>query len=204
MKKNRVYSTSDFASANIAVTVEDCYWVVDSVSATNVGSYSKLPLFEVQLKKAAGDVCDSVPAGVVDRSADLLRNRTYFVREKRPLYNELAELWTAVNDRGLFTQTAKDLFHDEDGSLYGYRGHVVRLSGISYEKDGHKEGTTIIKNRLELWYPYEYEPEVILDDFVALCNKGEYRPILEEKPDPIALALKNLDPAVIAAIKAMK
>ena len=210
MKKQNVYSASDFASANVSVVVDDCFWVVDHVEATNVGAHSGLPLFEIQLRKAVykNDESETLPDAFIDDSAALTRNRIYFVREKRKMYNELAEVWQALGeDLTMFNQYAAKIFTvtDSEGIVRqkAYRGHVVRLSGITYTKMNRDKSITS-RSRLELWYPEEYDPETILDDFISCCNRGIYTPVVKEKPDPIAEALKNLDPAVIAAIKAMK
>ena len=63
----------------------------------------------------------------------------------------------------------------------------------------------VSSSKLEVWYPKHFEEGIILDDFVYLCNKGVYTPVIEEKKsDPVADALRDLDPKVIEAILAMK
>jgi hypothetical protein len=61
---------------------------------------------------------------------------------------------------------------------------------------------------MEAWYIQGSEEGQVLDDFVYLCNKGVYMPVIDEaeKPavDPVAEMIKGLSPEIIAAIKAMK
>jgi len=207
MKQNKIYSASDFSGVSVNVIIDDCYWVVDNVSATKAGQHSKLPLFEVQLKqldlepKATG-----LPSGFVDSSMDMIPNRTYYVREGRAMYNALANIWQGLEgDMSLFQSAAMKAFWQKDAKgkpvQQVYKGHVVRLSNVSYTKLSRDKESVIPRSSLELWYPYGMEPEVILDDFVRLCNRGVYTPILPEsaeKQDP----LKDVDPKIIAAVMA--
>ena len=199
-KNNKVYSASDFASATSAVVVENSWWAIDSVDFTKVGEYSKAPLFELQLKRINA-VDPDAPEGYEDASNELQPNRTYFVREGRPLYNALAEIWDAVDGDG-------DSMRQYVQTKYGnkaFRGRVERLSGVSYMAST-KRGTVIQRSRFECWYPESYDEGRIFDDFIYLCNKQVYTPVVEEKPaeDPLADVIKGLDPKIIAAIKAMK
>lgn len=207
MQNNRVYSASDFSGASINVVVEDCYWVVDYVSATKAGMHSKLPLFEVQLKQLdLGQKATDLPTGFVDASSDMVPNRTYYVREGRTMYNTLANIWQGLEgDMSLFPSAAMKAFWQKDAKgkpvQQVYKGHVVRLSNVSYTKLSRDKENVISRSSLELWYPTGMEPEVITDDFVRLCNRGVYRPILPdpaEKQDP----LKDVDPKIIAAVMA--
>lgn len=208
MKKNRIYSASDFAyGVNVQVAIEDCYWTVDYVSATKAGQHSMLPLFEVQLKQLnLGQKADDLPAEYVDASGDMIPNRTYYVREGRAMYNTLANIWQGVEgDQQLFQAAAARSFWQKnaDGKLVQqvYKGHVVRLSNISYTKLSRDKTSVIPRSSLELWYPAGMEPEVIVDDFVRLCNRGVYTPTLPdpaEKQDPLA----GFDPAIVAAVMA--
>lgn len=198
-KNNKVYSASDFASATSAVVVENSWWAIDSVDFTKVGEYSKAPLFELQLKRINA-VDPDAPAGYEDASNELQPNRTYFIREGRPLYNTLAEIWDAVDGDG-------DSMRQYVQTKYGnksFRGRVERLSGVSYTSQT-KRGTVIQRSRFECWYPEFYDEGRIFDDFIYLCNRGVYNPVVEKKPaDPLTDAIKGLDPKIIAAIKAMK
>ena len=200
MKKNiKVYSTSDFVNATSAVIIDTCFWLIDDVSFTEVGAFSKTPLFELQLKRVSTPSQD-VPEGIVDMSDKMVPNRTYFVRDGRPLYNELARKWEDVDgDFDDFKCAVLTAFKDG-----GFRGRVERLCGVNYQYQTRR-GTIIQRSRAEFWYPDDFESS-ILDDFVFLCNKGVYTPIIQETSvvDPVAEALKGLDPKIIAAIKAMK
>lgn len=195
-KQNKVYSASDFQGAVSSTLVESCLWVIDNISATKQGSVSNTPLFIVELKRLTQPESVGIPEGYVDASAEMEPSRTYYVREGRPLYNNLLEAW-------------KNLDSDEFGMIRNsfrnkvYKGRVERLSGVVYDYTS-KHGTTSRRTRMEAWYPDSFDEGRIMDDFVSLCNRGIYVPIIGEKPDPVAEALKGLDPAVIAAIKAMK
>lgn len=204
-KQNRVYSASDFKGAIISTVLEDCYWTVDAVQATKAGEVSGLPLFKLQLRKLekSEDIDDGA---YVDASSEMVTSRTYFCRDGRPMYNNLADCWKQLGDKELFAECAPDLFMGKNakGELVQkvYSGHVVRLSGIEYEKDSKDHKSIVRKNSLELWYPRGAEPELIISDFTHLCNKGTYRPILpdpaEKQDDPLA----GFDPAVVAAVMA--
>ena len=199
MKKNvKVFSASDFSNATSSVVIDNCYWVLDNVDFTEVGAYSSTPLFELQLKQVVS--ATEAPNGLRDLSMEMVPNRTFYVREGRPLYNKLAKIWEDLDGE------EEDVRHAILNSYANgaFRGRVEGLNGISYTHTT-KRGTTISRSRAEFWYPEYLEEGVILDDFVYLCNKGVYVPILEDKPaDPVAEALKGLDPKIIAAIKAMK
>lgn len=201
MKKQKVYSVSDFANATVSTVVDDSKWVVDSVTATRAGEFSGKPLFEVQFKQYSPVKEDA--DGMVDATSDLVANRTYFVREGRPMYKELLRAWGDVEeDVEEFSEWV-----DMNYAKKTYTGHVERLSGVYYTKR-NKRGVVVQRSRLEAWYIVGSEEGQVLDDFVYLCNKGVYVPVIEEaeKPtvDPLAEVLKGLSPEVIAAIKAMK
>lgn len=198
-KNNKVYSASDFVNATAAVVVENCWWAIDSIDFTNVGEYSKTPLFELQLKRIVSKDA-SAPEGYEDASMELEPNRTYFVREGRPMYNALAELWEAADGDG---NVVRDYVNRQYANK-SYRGRIERLSGVSYTSTT-KRGTVVQRSRFEVWYPESYDEGRILEDFIYLCNRGVYTPVVEEKPiDPLADVIKGLDPKIIAAIKAMK
>lgn len=196
MKKNSViYSVNQFKSAASSIVVEDCLWIVDGIYPTKVGEFSKTPLFELQLKQLDNSD-DDIPEGFRSGTQLLRRNRSYFVREDRPLYTELAELWIALDGNSSeFMNVARD-----DYSKMVFKGHVERLSGITFTKTS-RNGTIVQSNRAEFWYPVDYEPGTAINDFVYLCNRGVYTPMIEEaKPDPVADAISKLDPEVIARI----
>lgn len=200
-KTNKVYSASDFKSMTVSVVIEDCYWTISSVSPTEVGEHSGLPLFILRLRKV--EKMEEID-GFVDASSEMDATRTYFVREGRPMYDDLVEVWKTV-DRQLFSEAAAQLFWAEssDGSLAQkvYKGHVVRLSGVDYTKPSRDGKSKIKKGYLELWYPRGCDEELIVQDFLHMCNKGVYTPILPdpaEKQDPLA----GFDPAIVAAVMA--
>lgn len=195
-KNNKVYSASDFASATSAVVVENCWWAIDSVDFTNVGEYSKTPLFELQLKRIVTKDPD-VPEGYDDSSIELEPNRTYFVREGRPLYTALADMWEAAGD----TDVVRDYLRQKYANK-AFRGRVERLSGVLYTSST-KRGTVIQRSRFELWYPEAYDEGRILEDFIYLCNKQVYTPVIEEKKEDELIDLTKVDPKLIATIKAM-
>ena len=201
-KTNKVYSASDFQSATVCTIVEDCLWTISSVTATAAGEHSGLPLFVLRLRKV--EKMEQVD-GFIDTSSEMNATRTYFVREGRPMYDDLAELWACVPDKGQFAQAAQDLFwaKSSSGDLMqkAYKGHVVKLSGVNYEKPSRDGKSIIRKGSLELWYPRGCQEELIVQDFLHMCNKGAYTPILPdpaEKQDPLA----GFDPAVVAAVMA--
>lgn len=193
-KTNKVYSASDFQGLNVTMAVEDCYWAIDTVRPTKTGDSGK-PLFEVGLKKIRTEKSSDLPEGWHDGTGEMSRNRTYYVREHRPLYTQLLEMWEALGDDQVFQQACKQEF-----GTSAYRGHVERLTGVSYIKSNNKIPVTYTK--MELWYLDEYEPGTIVDDFIYLCNIGVYKPIVEEKKEE-SIDLTKIDPNVIAAIKAM-
>lgn len=201
MKKTKLFTESDFQSATISVAIEDCYWTVSSVAPTEVGEHSGLPLFILRLRKVEKS---AEVDGFFDASSELDATRTYFVREGRAMYDLLVEVWKAV-DRQLFPEAASQLFwtKDSDGHLIqkAYRGSVLKLSGVDYTKPSRDGKSTIRKSSLELWYPRGYDESAIMQDFLHMCNKGVYTPILPdhaEKQDPLA----GFDPAVVAAVMA--
>ena len=196
MKKQNVYSASDFVNASSAVVVENTYWTIDNIGFTAVGEFSKAPLFELELRKIVGKQ-DNVPEGYVDASAELEPNRTYFVREGRPLYNALAQVWESVDGDPDSVRS----YVQKEYSSKAYRGRVERLTGVSYLSQT-KRGTIIQRSRFECWYPDVYEEGRIMDDFIYLCNRGVYNPVVEKPTDPLADAIKGLDPKIVAAIKA--
>lgn len=196
-KNNKVYSASDFASATSAVVVENCWWAIDSIDFTKVGEYSKTPLFELQLKRIITKDPD-VPEGYDDSSVELEPNRTYFVREGRPLYTALAGIWEAVEDADMVRECVRQKYANK-----AFRGRVERLSGVSYTTST-KRGNVIQRSRFEVWYPEAYDEGRILEDFIYLCNKQVYTPIVEEKPDSMADAISKLDPKIVEAILALK
>lgn len=61
----------------------------------------------------------------------------------------------------------------------------------------------ITSSKLEVWYPEDFEEGVIMDDFLYLCNRGVYTPIVEEKKEDELIDLTKVDPKLIATIKAM-
>lgn len=201
MKKQKVYSVSDFASATVSTIVDDSKWVIDSVIPTRAGEFSGKPLFEVQFKQYHPSVEDD--NGMVDATSELVANRTYFVREGRPMYKELLRAWDDVEEDIEDFNSWVDRTYEKKT----YSGHVERLSGVTYTKR-NKRGVVVQRSRMEAWYIQGSEEGQVLDDFVYLCNKGVYMPVIDEaeKPavDPLAEALKGLSPEIIAAIKAMK
>jgi hypothetical protein len=201
MKKQKVYSVSDFAGVTVSTIVDDSKWVIDSVIPTRAGEFSGKPLFEVQFKQYHPSVEDA--DGMVDATAELVANRTYFVREGRPMYKELLRAWDDVEEDIEDFNSWVDRTYEKKT----YSGHVERLSGVTYTKR-NKRGVVVQRSRMEAWYIQGSEEGQVLDDFVYLCNKGVYVPLVDEaeKPvaDPVAEMIKGLSPEVIAAIKAMK
>lgn len=199
-KTKKVYSTSDFASATSSILVESSFWAVDSVDFTKAGEFSNTPLFEVELKKIvvkSKEPIPGLPEGWTDASAEMEPNRTYYVRDGRPMYNELLKIWYATDgDKEEFVDCAMHYFANK-----GYRGRVERLNGVSYSLTT-KRGTIVQKSAMELWYPDALNEGRVLDDFVFLCNKGVYTPTVEEKKEEL-IDLTKVDPKIIAAIKAM-
>ena len=199
MKIKKSYSTSDFVNASSSIVVENSWWMIDSVSCTAVGEFSKAPLFEIQLKQFESNNDMELPEGYEDGSMLMVRNRTYYVREGRPMFNDLARVWESCEDEDAIRGW---VMNNWSNKLFA--GHVERLTGISYTRET-KYGTVVSSSKLEVWYPKHFEEGIILDDFVYLCNKGVYTPVIEEKKsDPVVDALRNLDPKVIEAILAMK
>ena len=195
-KHNKVYSASDFVGAVSSKLVESCLWLIDNISATKQGSISNAPLFIVELKRFTQPDNSSIPEGYTDASAEMEPSRTYYVREGRPLYYTLLEAWENLDSEEF--RMIRNAFRNKV-----YKGRVERLSGVLYDYTSN-HGTTSRRSRMEAWYPDSLDEGRVMDDFVSLCNRGVYVPIIEKRPDPVAEALKDLDPAVIAAIKAMK
>ena len=201
MKKQKVYSASDFVGMTSSILVEDCWWTADSVVATTPGEHSKLPLFELRLRQIETKKRDDLPAGFVDASSKLTKTRSYFVREGRPQYTELVELWRdSAGDSGAFYEDAMDALKGQ-----AFYGHVERVSGVSYTKNT-RNGTVVSKNHMDVWYPEEYEPGSAVSDFLYMCNKGIYTPVIDdaEKEDDVKDVIAKLDPAIIKAIMSMK
>lgn len=192
-----MYSVSDFKNAVSNIVIDDCYWLIDDVDKTKAGEFSKAPLFKLQLKQHVTPRSD-VPEGFIDASTALVRNRTYFVREGRPLYNELVALW-------------KDLGEDfsyefmQNYSKSVFYGHVERISGVSYSKKS-RGGSVITSTKAEFWYPSDYEEGTAMDDFIYMCNKGVYTPIIDDTPnaDPMAEVIAKLPPELLAYIRGNK
>lgn len=192
-KTNKVYSVNDFRGFNNSILVEETKWYIDSIDCTAVGEYSGLPLFEVGFKRCCDDNADPN-----DATAELEPNRTYFVREGRPLFNVLANIWEDTED----IRAVCDYVMDNYNGKY-FRGRVERLSGVQYQFCTRR-GNVVQRSKMEMWYPATVEEGVIVDDFLYLCNKGVFQPILVEAEDPIKKAIESIDPAVIAAIRTMK
>lgn len=200
MKKQKVYSVSDFKGAVSGVSINTCYWTIDSVDFTTVGEFSRAPLFELQLRRVVENT-DPAPNGLVDMSDRMQPNKTYYVREGRPLFNEFAEIWDALGGDTLDVRAAI-LNNYANGA---FRGRVESLSGIRYTKET-RSGATVQKSKAEFWYPEYVEEGYILEDFIFLCNRGIYTPVIEDKPqpDPVAEAIAKLDPEIVKAILASK
>lgn len=197
MKKNKIYSASDFRSASVSVVVDGCFWVIDRVDYTKEGSYSGTPLFELELKQLI--MPDDSGDGYVDASAEMQPNRTYFVREGRPLYNKLLSMWRiADGDKEDFVSYVMKEYANKK-----FRGRVECVTGISYTKPT-KSGGSITKSRMEAWYPESYDEGRVLDDFLYLCNIGVYKPIVEENTDDDdpAKMLAGVDTAKLKALLA--
>lgn len=198
-KQNKVYSASDFQGITSSIVVENTWWKIDHADCTAVGEFSKTPLFELQLTQFESNSGLKLPDGYEDGGLLLRRNRTYFVREGRPMYNILANMWSACEDIESINMCIK---RDMGSKLFA--GHVERMSGVEFSRTT-KRGTTISSSKLEVWYPEEFEPGTIVEDFVFLCNKGVYTPVVEEKkPDSIVEAISKIDPELIKAILASK
>lgn len=195
-KQNKIYSASDFQGAVSSTLVENCLWLIDNISATKQGSVSNTPLFIVELKRFTQPDSNGLPEGFIDASSEMEPSRTYYVREGRPLYNSLLEAWKNLDSEEF--STIRNSYRNKV-----YKGRVERLSCVLYDYTS-KHGTTSRRTHMDAWYPDSLDEGRVLDDFISLCNRGVYVPIIEEKPDPVAEALRGLDPAVIAAIKAMK
>lgn len=195
--EKKIYSVSDFKNAVSNIVIDDCYWLIDSVDKTKTGEFSKSPLFKLQLKQHVAPR-DDAPEGYVDGSTLLIRNRTYFVREGRPLYNELVELWKDLGD-----DFAYQFVKDYEKTVFF--GHVERVSGVQYSKK-NRGGSIITSTKAEFWYPADYEQGTALDDFVYMCNKGVYTPTIDDTPkaDPMAEAIAKLPPELLDYIRGNK
>jgi hypothetical protein len=195
--EKKMYSVSDSKNAVSNIVIADCYWLIDNVDKTKTGEFSKAPLFKLQLKQHVAPRED-VPEGFVDGSAALVRNRTYFVREGRPLYNELLSLWKDLGE-----DFAYQFMQDYSRSVF--YGHVERVSGVQYSKKS-RGGSIITSTKAEFWYPSDYEEGTAMDDFVYMCNKGVYTPTIDDTPkvDPMAEAIAKLPPELLAYIRGNK
>jgi hypothetical protein len=200
-KTNKVYSASDFASANASVVISDCPWLIDNIGVTKEGSFSGTPLFELELKQLVMDSSSDLPDGYKDGSSEMAPNRTYYVREGRPLYNKLLDIWEGYD--GEIEDFRIHVLRDY--ARTAFRGRVERLTGVVYTKNGRK-GNIIQKSQMEAWYPTTFEDGRVLDDFVFMCNRGVYTPVVEETPavDPMVEAISKIDPKIIEAIRNMK
>lgn len=201
MKQKKVYSVSDFASANASVVVGNSPWIIDNIGVTRNGEFSHTPLFELELKQLIAGDCSDLPDGYRDGTAAMAPNRTYYVRDGRPLYNELLRAWECFDGE-------IDDFRDNILNTYAktaFRGRVECLTGVTYTKEG-RNGTVIQKNRMEVWYPATCDDGKVFDEFIFMCNKGVYTPVVEKTPtvDPIVEAIGKLDPKLIEAIRSMK
>lgn len=184
---------SDFAGATSSVLVSDCLWTINNVYATKEGSVSHTPLFVVELTRFdTTDATTGLPEGFIDASREMEPNRTYFVREGRPLYNDLMVMYDNVDGGEEFSYYAVSKYHNKV-----YRGRVERLSGVIYDYI-NRRGTVCHRTKMEAWYPSSFDEGCICDDFIAMCNRGVYVPMIEEKKDP----LEGFDPAIVAAVKA--
>lgn len=196
-KNNKVYSASDFAGMQSSIVIEDSWWTTDSIQVTKPGEFSRTPLFKIMLKAIAEGATD-VPEGFVDSTSLLTKSRTYFVREGRPMYTELVDMWNdcdgEIDD---FLDSAREML-----AKRAFKGHVERLTGIHYTKET-RSGESADRTKMELWYPIDHEPGTIVGDFLFMCNKHIYTPIIDTiSNDPVADALKGVDPSVAAAIMA--
>lgn len=201
MKKS-IYSVSDFAAtAAVSTIIEDSWWAIDVVEATNSGEYSNTPLFKVWLKTIETRKSDA-PEGYIDCTSSMRPSRMYIVREGRDLYSELYRLWKeSEGDEDLFMESVASVFQGR-----AYQGHVERLGGVTYTKMTRRK-VAVEKTALEVWYPQGTEEGTVLSDFVFLCNKGTYKPKLDETPKPEApdekIDLSKLSPEMMAILKAM-
>jgi len=198
MGKSKVYASSDFQNVAVSTAVNTSRWIIDNVSATKEGQYSKTPLFQLELKQLITEKDETLPEGYEDASAEMQPNRTYFVREGRPLYNDLLDVYNASDgDSELLREIVTRNY-----SKKVYRGRVERLNGVAYSVKTRR-GTIINRTHMEAWYPESYDEGRIFDDFLYLCNIGVYTPVVNNTPaDPIAAALKDVDPSVVAAVVA--
>ena len=188
---------SDFAGATSSVLVADCLWTINNIYATKEGGVSHTPLFVVELTRLETPSCTTdLPEGFVDASRELEPNRTYFVREGRPLYNDLLTVYKNLDEEE-FSYSVTGRYRNK-----AYRGRVERLSGVAYDYTNSR-GTVCHRTKMEAWYPSSFDENVICDDFIAMCNRGVYVPVVEEKKeeDPAKL-LEGLDPATLKAIVA--
>jgi hypothetical protein len=191
-KNNKVYSMSDFAGAKSLTLVADCLWTINNVYATKEGSVSHTPLFVVELTRFDVPNTTGLPEGFIDASREMEPNRTYFVREGRPLYNDLMSLYDNFDSCEEFSYYAVSKYRNKV-----YRGRVERLSNVVYDYTNSR-GTVCHRTKMEAWYPSSFDEGCICDDFITMCNRGVYVPVIEEKKDP----LEGFDPAVVAAVMA--
>jgi len=188
---------SDFAGATSSVLVADCLWTINNIYATKEGGVSHTPLFVVELTRLETPSCTTdLPEGFVDASRELEPNRTYFVREGRPLYNDLLTVYKNIDEEE-FSYSVTGRYRNK-----AYRGRVERLSGVAYDYTNSR-GTVCHRTKMEAWYPSSFDENVICDDFIAMCNRGVYVPVVEEKKEEdSAKLLQDLDPATLKALVA--
>lgn len=198
MKKNKIYSASDFQNATVSVVVETCKWVIDSIDYTAEGTYSQAPLFVAEMRRLVKAVTDDEYEGYVDASNEMCPTRRYFVHEGHQLYNELYRRYVlADGDKEDF----KSYVMKDYGKKF-FRGYVEQLAGVLYNVTT-KRGSSVQRTRLELWHPDYVEPGSTLNEFIRLCNKGVYAPVVEENTDDDpAKMFAGVDPAKLKALLA--
>ena len=198
MKKNKIYSASDFQNATVSVVVETCKWVIDSIDYTAEGAHSHAPLFVAEMRRLVKATPDEEYDGYVDASDEMCPTRRYFVHEGHPLYNELYRRYMlADGDKEDFKSYVM-----KDYSKKFFRGYVEQLTGVLYNVTA-KNGCTVQRTRLELWHPDYVEVGSTMNDFIRLCNKGVYAPIVEENTDDDpAKMFAGVDPAKLKALLA--
>lgn len=200
VENKKVFTASDFAGCSVSMLIDNSFWVIDDIDTTECGEFSNTPLFEIQFKRVDVNSDADVPEGYEDASFDLEPNRTYYVREGRPLYNALAAVFSDSGcDRDILRCWVIDTYKNKV-----FRGHVERLSGVQYHYVTNR-GTDVLRSKMEVWYPASYDEGHIMDDFLYLCNKGVYTPVISETPtDPMDEIISKLDPKLIEAILAKK
>jgi hypothetical protein len=170
--------------------------VIDAANYTKQGQYSNTPLFELELRRVVTAATD-VPEGLVDASAEMTPNRTYFVRDGRPLYNTLVKMWAAADgDKDDFVSAVLSKYKNS-----GFRGRVERLTGVTYTKKS-RAGDVIQRSRMEAWYPEDMDSPRIMEDFIYLCNTGVYTPVEEDSDEDPTKILAGVDTAKLKAFLA--